>query len=335
MLEVLERTECSSLTFVELLNHGNDDNTVRDAARVSHDACAKSASPTLLNYLAKNDHFTPYGHVRFRGHFTGIDENKLLEWSADRLPGWEFGRDFGGARGAWWIEGSLYNWLGVGEDLPPINCLGRLLAHLCASGCEDSVNAFVFNDWKEDRAIEKSDDIVPGSWLTFRIHAPVIVLRQMMRSNHGIVYNEVSRRYIVSDPSFFEPEVWRRKPKKGIKQGSGEGEVRTFLSSQMNEWIKDRGFFPFAVDLSTAYRDWIQTAGELYNLFIGAGVAPELARSLLPVSHYSEVWMTASPAAIRRIVGLRSNRGANNHAQKEIEEVSRAIESAVEGRIEL
>lgn len=339
MVEVLNRVECESETFVELLKHGNDDDTVRDAARVSHAACSKTASPTLLNYLAKNDHFTPFCHARY-GFDIAINDTNLIEFLINRKPGWNLSPST--EPGKYFVEGSLYNWLSgakgyyAGRDHDFPNMLEvefeGILRFLMENGCIESVRAFLPEKVFDRIAKAPRHPIYasPSTWKTFRIKAPVFVLRQMMRSNHEIVYNEISRRYISEDPTYFAPPVWRRKPKKGVKQGSGEGEVRTFDIKSMNEWIQNRGFFPFAIDLETAYGDWIQTAGELYKLFIKSGVAPELARTILPVAHYSELWMTASPAAIRRITGLRSNRGDNNHAQKEIETLSRAIETCLE-----
>jgi len=343
MIEVLERVECESETFVELLKHGNDDDTVRDAARVSHAACSESASPTLINYLAKNDHFTPFGHARY-GFEIKVDDRQMIDWLSTRAPGWCISRALDPS--AYLLEGSLFNWLsaarsyyaGEAYDFPNMQevYFEGILRHLMENGCIDSVRAFlpepVFD--RIAKAPRYPVYASPGTWLTLRIKAPVFILRQMMRSNHEIVYNEVSRRYVSDDPVFFVPTQWRRKPKKGIKQGSGEGEVRTFDIKEINEWIAERSCFPFAIDLATAYLDWAQTAEELYKLFIGSGVAPEMARMILPVTHYSEVWMTASPSALNRITGLRSNRGTNNHAQKEIEEVSRAIEHCIESEAE-
>jgi hypothetical protein len=340
MIEVTGRVKCSGLSYVESLRHGNDDRAVEDAARVSHDGCAEDASPGLIRYLAENDHFTPFGHARFSMNVPVIYEDDTLDWLAGRLPGWSISPTTGQrATKMLRVEGSLYNWLGKPEDLPFSTTRSpfydEMLLYLIDSGCKRSVSAFLSEGeiagiGSMTRRHDYELEIGPGTWKTFRIKAPVFVLRQLMRSSHEIVYNEVSRRYVKSDPEFFNPEVWRKAPAKSIKQGSGEGEVRAFSKDSISRWISERGFFPFAVDLATAHNDWIQTASELYRLYLEAGVAPELARVLLPVSHYSEVWATMSPAAIGRVVGLRSNRGEKNHAQREVEEISRAIESLSE-----
>jgi len=55
--------------------------------------------------------------------------------------------------------------------------------------------------------------------LQFRIKAPIFVARQLGKHQVGLVWNEVSRRYVDSEPEFYFPEKWRKKnPDK--KQGS-------------------------------------------------------------------------------------------------------------------
>lgn len=51
---------------------------------------------------------------------------------------------------------------------------------------------------------------------------PIFVARQWMRSNVGIVYNEISRRYVDTPPEFYEPKQFRKRPEGSLKQGSGE-----------------------------------------------------------------------------------------------------------------
>ena len=52
-----------------------------------------------------------------------------------------------------------------------------------------------------------------------RIKAPVFVARQLVKHQVGLVWNEVSRRYVDFTPVFHAPEAWRKRaPDK--KQGS-------------------------------------------------------------------------------------------------------------------
>ena len=54
--------------------------------------------------------------------------------------------------------------------------------------------------------------------LQFRIKAPVFVARQLVKHQVGLVWNEVSRRYVDDAPEFFTPSSWRGRPKNS-KQG--------------------------------------------------------------------------------------------------------------------
>lgn len=144
--------------------------------------------------------------------------------------------------------------------------------------------------------------------VTLHIRWPLFVARQAMRSNIGIVWNEESRRYVSSEPLFYRPATWRQKPPRSIKQGSG-GPVPPATrkrAESIQRLVEAR-------------------AVGAYRLMLAANVAPEMARMLLPVNMYTECWMTASVAALARFCRLR----ADGHAQWEIQEYARAIDTAV------
>lgn len=56
---------------------------------------------------------------------------------------------------------------------------------------------------------------------TFRIKAPIFVARQLGKHQVGMVWNEVSRRYVDSPPEFYIPDQWRMKA-ENVKQGSSD-----------------------------------------------------------------------------------------------------------------
>lgn len=138
----------------------------------------------------------------------------------------------------------------------------------------------------------------------FRIKMPIFVARQAMRSNVGIVWNEESRRYIDSEPEFYEPDVWRGRPDGSIKQGSG------------------KQVFP---DTNSLEEDlaWMLVQ---YNKLLEQGVAPEMARMVLPQSTYTTVITNFTLAAAARFCGLRSD----SHAQLEIQEYANAMSELIE-----
>ena len=45
--------------------------------------------------------------------------------------------------------------------------------------------------------------------LQFHIKAPVFVARQLVKHQVGLVWNEISRRYVDSEPEYYEPEKLR------------------------------------------------------------------------------------------------------------------------------
>jgi thymidylate synthase (FAD) len=47
--------------------------------------------------------------------------------------------------------------------------------------------------------------------LQFRIKAPIFVARQLGKHQVGLVWNEISRRYVDNEPEFYFPEKWRKK----------------------------------------------------------------------------------------------------------------------------
>ena len=101
--------------------------------------------------------------------------------------------------------------------------------------------------------------------ITVRCSAPVFLARQLMKHQAGLSWNEESRRYIDTDPEFFYPEAWRAKPEGSIKQGSA-GLVE---NQELYEEYYIRS---------------LQHAKDCYDRMLLGGVAPEMARMVLPQS---------------------------------------------------
>ena len=143
--------------------------------------------------------------------------------------------------------------------------------------------------------------------LQFRIYAPIFVARQLVKHQVGLVWNEVSRRYVDSKPQFYIPKDWRSKP-IDKKQGSGEEIVELTHS----EWT----------DIS----DLLFNSNETYNLLIRKGVAPEQARMLLPQSTYTEWYWTGSLYAFSRICNLRLSIDDEAESSEIAQEISDLIQ---------
>lgn len=134
--------------------------------------------------------------------------------------------------------------------------------------------------------------------LRFRIKMPIFVAREWYRHQIGFARNEVSRRYVDVTPECWcpRPEEFRARD-ANLKQGSAEEPVST------------AGIWAASVKESQSL------AIDLYEKMIAEGVAPEVARCVLPQSMYTEFIETGSLAGYARLCGLRT--GAD--AQREIQ----------------
>ena len=160
------------------------------------------------------------------------------------------------------------------------------------------------SEWKdtEERLIKFLAE--HGHWtpfghpqLQFRISAPVFVARQLVKHQIGLVWNEVSRRYVDYSPEFFIPNQneWRGKP-VNAKQGSA-------------------GYVHIDNNLQISITSVHQNAKEAYNKLIEAGVAPEQARMVLPLSMYTEWYWTGSLMAFSRVCNLRLSSDAQEETR--------------------
>ena len=141
--------------------------------------------------------------------------------------------------------------------------------------------------------------------LSFHIKAPIFVARQLVKHQVGLVWNEISRRYVDEDPEFYFPETWRGKP-TDKKQGSSDEEI---------VWL-DREH-----RVGSAVRQSSTGAGALYRDMLDVGVAPEQARMVLPQNTYTEWYWTGSLYAFSRVCKLR----VQEDAQKETQDVAQLI----------
>lgn len=141
--------------------------------------------------------------------------------------------------------------------------------------------------------------------ITYHIKAPIFVARQLFKHKIGTVENEVSRRYVDEKPEFYTPSLWRKRPDKSIKQGSKDESI--------SNWKSVEDYYKKAQEL----------ASTCYEYSIMNGVAPELARAILPQSMMTEWYWTVSLATAARIFHQR----ADPHAQSESQEYAWGIDA--------
>lgn len=138
----------------------------------------------------------------------------------------------------------------------------------------------------------------------FRIKMPIFVAREWFRHTVGFARNEVSRRYVDVKPEcFLPPAGCLRERDSNKKQGSKPTPVAD--ESALRE------------EIGTFQEDAIR----FYERLLTAGVAPELARGVLPQSMYTEFIETGSLAAYARLCSLR----LDPTAQVEIQEYADAV----------
>ena len=133
--------------------------------------------------------------------------------------------------------------------------------------------------------------------LQFRIKAPIFVARQLVKHQVGLVWNEVSRRYVDDEPEFFIPDQWRSRPENS-KQGSGEEIIIYNIESTM-QFVK-----------------------QTYQNLLKANVAPEMARMVLPQNMYTEWYWSGSLMAFARVCNLR----CKDDTQKETQHIADCID---------
>ena len=138
--------------------------------------------------------------------------------------------------------------------------------------------------------------------MQFRIKAPIFVARQLVKHQVGLVWNEVSRRYVDFPPEIYKPDSWRGRPINS-KQGS-DGEVELGQTIDHN--------------LETT----MESCLILYNTMIQKGVAPEQARMVLPQSMMTEWYWSGTVYAFARVCNLR----CKPDTQKETQDVANVID---------
>ena len=140
----------------------------------------------------------------------------------------------------------------------------------------------------------------------FHIRAPIFVVREWMRHRVGS-FNEFSMRYAKATSDFYVPEAEDVRSQVGKPGAYSFEPVDAELAEQTRE------------ELQAVY----DQAFETYERLVEAGVARELARSVMPVGAYTEFYWTVNARALMNFVSLR----ASETAQREIRRYAEAVET--------
>ena len=140
-----------------------------------------------------------------------------------------------------------------------------------------------FEDEKLIRYLAKHNHWTPFGHcsLQFHIKAPIFVARQLGKHQVGLVWNEVSRRYVDNKPEFFDPLLYRGRA-ENKKQGSTPDAVIEYNMKPLIEYVT-----------------------QCYENMLNKGICPEQARMVLPQAMYTEWYWSGSLAAFARVCNLR------------------------------
>lgn len=141
----------------------------------------------------------------------------------------------------------------------------------------------------------------------FRLHikCPIFVAREWFRHRIGS-YNEFSARYTEVPNEFWTPQ------QNAIRTQVGKPGAYTF------EPLGD-----VEAEQAVAIIDGMNKASySAYKLMLELGVAKEVARSILPVSMYTQFYWTVNARAMMNFLSLR----LDDNAQQEIREFAKAVE---------
>ena len=125
--------------------------------------------------------------------------------------------------------------------------------------------------------------------MTFRISTPIFVIRELHRHRIGFSYNEESARYKQLDPVFYVP--------------SGDREMIRVGKPGNYEFVK--ASVPKANDVIARIVSNSSRAYQNYQAMIDDGIAPEVARMVLPVNIYSSQYVTCNPRSLMSFLSLR------------------------------
>jgi thymidylate synthase (FAD) len=140
----------------------------------------------------------------------------------------------------------------------------------------------------------------------FHVRCPIFVAREWFRHRIGS-FNEFSLRYARATDDFYVPEA---------------DDVRTQVGKP-----GAYSFEPVDAELAERTRDELRALYEqayaTYEGLVEAGVARELARSVLPVGAYTQFFWTVNARSLMNFVSLRNS----EFAQLEIRRYAEAVEA--------
>lgn len=147
---------------------------------------------------------------------------------------------------------------------------------------------------------------------TFFVEAPIFVFREWHRHRIASV-NEMSGRYTTLKPKFYTPDTHRKLQNIGSS-----------ARPEFAEGTYDQKQTVLNGDIRMA-----QSAWEEYTARLNAGVANEIARTILPVNIYSQMYWTVNARSLMNFLSLRidsKDSAVRSRPQWEIQMAAEKIE---------
>ena len=144
------------------------------------------------------------------------------------------------------------------------------------------------------------------TFTTFHVKAPVFVARQLVKHEY-MPWNEISRRYVKTEPEFYVPQ-WREAA-EDKKQGSGDLMENGSKKAVQNKYVQ-----------------LTKGAARTYRRMLELGVCEEQARMVLPQSMMTEWYWSGTVFSFAKMCSLR----CKDDTQAETRVVADAIDEEME-----
>jgi thymidylate synthase (FAD) len=300
---------------VKALKAPETDTDICDVARISFSRKAEEfteeANKKLLNYLAREGHWSPFGHLYLQLQVEEDCENILEILTETEPAGIIVTRlnedDYFITLSVWKIR-EIFEYI---ENKPHLHSFYNSLHSLLSSKLSDikETSLALFSKYKDRKLGEFKQTFLnlpvsdpktrsKHTILSFACKVPIFLARQLGKHQINLTWNEESRRYIDSTPQMYRHEFLRARPEKSVKQGSGgkledSDETLMFLNEESAE-----------------------SNLKLYEELLQCGVAPEQARSELSQRMLTSYRWTGNVPAFMRVLKQRLYKNAQWEARE-------------------
>ncbi|MDB4817044.1 FAD-dependent thymidylate synthase [bacterium] len=191
----------------------------------------------------------------------------------------------------------------MGSDLSVVNAARVSFGKKSELECIDMVKGVYVMAHKDTKLIQylaKNKHLSPFGhcFASFHIKAPIFVARQLVKHKF-LRWNEISRRYVDSDPEFYYVDKWRGRSEDKKQGSSGTVDVKGLTNLGSANWAS------------------VNT----YHSLLQLGVCPEQARMVLPQNTLTEWYWSGSLDAFSDMCLLR----CASDTQAETQEVANQI----------